>query len=151
MALPVRTADQAPSSRLEEIISPADRIQELSDSENEYEDMGTVTVEEQANITYLESVTSPLKDPLQTATSKTEDETFKVIEPFLQGNPHGFPLNSHGIPQIQRSAHVEYLEDSLGDYPAGFAMMDASRPWMVYWGLQGLTVLGQDISEHQQK
>jgi protein farnesyltransferase subunit beta len=151
MALPVRPADQAPSSRLEEIISPSDRIQELSDSENEYEDMGTVTAEEQVNITYLDSVTPPIKDTLQTATSKTEDETFRVIEPFLHGNPHNFALNSHGIPKLQRDAHVEYLVDSLDDYPAMFAMMDASRPWMVYWGLQGLTVLGHDISEHQRK
>jgi protein farnesyltransferase subunit beta len=151
MALPVRPAEQPPSSRLEEIISPSDRVQELSDSENEYEDMGTVTEEEQANIAYLDTVMPLIKDKLQTATSKTEDETFRVIEPFLHGNPYGFALNSHGIPELQREAHVDYLVDSLDDYPAQFAMMDASRPWMVYWGLQGLTVLGHDISKHRQK
>ena len=58
MAVPLRSSTQVPSERLEEIISGEDRIEELSDSEldseNEYEDMGTATAEEQANISYLE-------------------------------------------------------------------------------------------------
>jgi protein farnesyltransferase subunit beta len=155
MTVPLRNSTQLPSERLEEIISGADRIEELSDSEidseNEYEDMGTATVEEQANIAYLESVRIPIKEDLQTSTSKTQDETLQVILPFLEGNPNDFPLNSHGIPTLQRSKHVPYLEDALDDYPGAFAMMDASRPWIIYWAMQGLTALGEDVSEHQRR
>lgn len=157
MTVPLRSSTQLPSAseRLEEIFSGEDRIEELSDSElgseDEYEDMGAATLEEQANIAYLESVRIPIKEDLQTSTSKTQTETLKVVLPFLEGNPNDFPLNSHGIPTLQRKKHVTYLEDALDDYPAGFAMMDASRPWIIYWALQGLTALGEDVSEHQRR
>ncbi|KAF1363073.1 terpenoid cyclases/Protein prenyltransferase [Lizonia empirigonia] len=157
MTVPLRSSTQLPSAseRLEEIFSGEDRIEELSDSElgseDEYEDMGAATLEEQANIAYLESVRIPIKEDLQTSTSKTQDETLKVVLPFLEGNPNDFPLNLHGIPTLQRKKHVTYLEDALDDYPAGFAMMDASRPWIIYWALQGLTALGEDVSEHQRR
>ena len=141
----------SPSSRLEEILADPPRIEELSDSSGEYEDMGAATEEEQANIAYLESVRSPIKDQLQTDSSEVEAETLEVVLPFLEGNPNDFPLNVFGIPQLQKKKHVAFLKQSLGDYPSGFAMMDASRPWLVYWSLQGLSALGHDISEYQER
>lgn len=151
MALPLRTSAQTPSSRLEEIISASERVEELSDSEGEYEDMGAATIEEQANIAYLDSVTIPIRDSLETGTSKLQDDTLEVVLPFLEGNPHGFPLNSCGLPKLQRQSHINMLKMGLGDYPAPFAAMDASRPWIVYWGLQGLSALGYDISNYQKQ
>lgn len=155
MAVPLRSSTQVPSEISEEIASGEGRIEELSDSElgseDEYEDMGTATTEEQANIAYLESVRIPIKEDLGTKTSMTQDETLKVILPFLEGNPNEFPLNSHGITQLQRKKHVAYLEDALDDYPSGYAAMDASRPWIIYWAMQGLTALGEDVSEHRRR
>lgn len=139
-----------PSARLEEVLSISNRIEELSeaDDNDEYEDMGVVTgQQEDANIAYLNSVTIPIRDSLVTTTSKAHDETFDAIMPFLEGNPHDFPLNMFGVPMLQRDKHIKYLESVIGDdYPAPFAVMDASRPWFVYWSLQGLTALGEDVS-----
>lgn len=147
------------SSRLEELRASsvryedlADRrIVELSDSENDYDDMGTATPAEVANITYLESVTIPIIDAYKTETSHTQDETLEVVLPFLQGNPNGFPLNDFGLPQLQRPKHVRFLSQCLGDYPSMMAVMDASRPWLVYWSLAGMSTLGEDISEFQER
>ncbi|PSN60944.1 terpenoid cyclases/Protein prenyltransferase [Corynespora cassiicola Philippines] len=145
-----------PASRLEELLSKS-RIQELSDSgvddddDGEYEDMGIASPEEQANIAYVKSVTSPLRDQLETDTSEAQDETLEAVLPFLEGNPNDFPLNPFGLPQLHREKHVAFLKNTLGDYPPGFAAMDAARPWLVYWSLQGLTALGHDISEFRDR
>lgn len=151
MALPQRLSAQSPSSRLEEIIAESDRIEELSDSENEYEDMGIATAEEEAHIAYLDSVRIPIRESLITDTSKVQDQTAAIILPYLEGNPSGFPLNAFGIPKLQREIHSKMLKMILGDYPSKFAMMDASRPWIVYWGLQSMTALGLDISGYQKR
>ncbi|KAF2642577.1 CaaX farnesyltransferase beta subunit Ram1 [Massarina eburnea CBS 473.64] len=142
---------QSPSNRLEEILDASDRIEELSDSENDYEDMGSVTQEEQANIDYLESVRIPIIDELKTETSEVQDDTLEVVLPFLEGNPNDYPLNIFGIPQLQREKHIAFLKQALGDYPSGFALLDASRPWLVYWSLQGLSALYYDISQYRER
>jgi protein farnesyltransferase subunit beta len=153
MAIPLRASAQAPSSRLEEILDGSDRVEELSDSDlaSEYENMGTATAEEEANITYLESVRIPIRDSYETKTSEEQDKTYDTILPFLEGNPNHFSLNTHGIPKLQRDTHAKWLGGVLTDYPAQFAMMDASRPWIVYWGLQSMTALGLDIHPLQKK
>jgi protein farnesyltransferase subunit beta len=151
MEVPLRLSAQAPSSRLEEILDPSARIEELSDTDNEYEDMGTATPEEQANIEYLDSVRIPIRDRYETETSKTLDKTYEVILPFLEGNPDDFTLNTFGIPRLQREQHAAVLKKFLGDYPAQYAAMDAARPWIVYWGLQSMTSLGLDIHPLQKR
>jgi protein farnesyltransferase subunit beta len=151
MAEPLRFSARAPSSRLEEILDPSERIEELSDTDNEYEDMGTATAEEQANIAYLDSVRIPIRDSYETETSRTQDDTHEIILPFLEGNPNDFTLNAYGIPKLQRERHAAMLRKILSDYPARAAPMDASRPWIVYWGLQSMTALGIDIHPYQKR
>jgi protein farnesyltransferase subunit beta len=141
----------SPSSRLEEILDSRPRIEELSDSENEYEDMGVATKEEQANIAYLESIRIPITDELSTATSELQDETLKVVLPYLEGNPNEFPLNSFGLPQLQRVKHASALRQCIKDYSGIFVMLDSSRPWLVYWALQGISALGYDVSNYRER
>ncbi|KAF2116349.1 terpenoid cyclases/protein prenyltransferase alpha-alpha toroid [Lophiotrema nucula] len=140
---------QTPSSRLEETLSTSARVEELSDSD--YEEMETLTRHEEANQAYLKSITSPIEDLLDTASSEVQDETLRAVMPFLIGNPNDFDLNSYGLPTLQREKHVKFLKQSLGPFPPQFAAMDASRPWVVYWCMQGLTALGQDISEYSDR
>lgn len=100
---------------------------------------------------YLESVKIPIVDSFKTDSSEIQDETLEAVLPFLEGNPNDFPLNEHGIPHLQKEKHIKFLKKALGDYPPPFAMMDASRPWLVYWSLQGLSALGHDISEYRER
>ena len=148
--LPNPAQELSPSSRLEEILNDL-RVEEIPDSDDDYEDLGTLTKEEQANMAYLEGVKIPIVDKLKTASSEVQDETLEVVLPFLEGNPNGFPLNAFGIPHLQAEKHIKFLKKALGDYPPPFAMMDASRPWLVYWSLQGLSALGYDISEFRER
>lgn len=50
-----------------------------------------------------------------------------------------------------KDKHIEYLYDSLEDYPEGFVAMDSSRPWMSYWALAGLALLGEDVSKYRER
>lgn len=98
--------------------------------------------------------TPPLiRDVLVTASSSAQDETVQECLPLITNaaesarNP--FDVNEHGVPRLDRQQHVEFLEDALGEFPAQFVGADASRPWMVYWGLTGLRLLGEDVSTYR--
>ena len=94
-----------------------------------------------------------IQDPLVTETTEVQNETVEECLPFLKGI-HGHqkePFNRHGIPALQRDDHLAYLFDSLEDYPAAFAGLDASRPWMVYWALAALCLLGEDVSSFRDR
>ena len=54
-------------------------------------------------------------------------------------------------PKLNRKAHVNFLRSKLGSYPWYYAAMDASRPWVFYWALNGLALMGRDISEYTER
>ncbi|KAJ5669405.1 hypothetical protein N7462_010475 [Penicillium macrosclerotiorum] len=95
----------------------------------------------------------PIRDPLVTETTDLQDATLAKCLAFLKGihpSQKG-AFNACGVPALQRDDHVAYLYDSLEDYPTGFVAMDASRPWMVYWALAGLTLLGEDPTRFRER
>lgn len=94
-----------------------------------------------------------IRDRLVTETSQAQDETVEQCLPFLKGcsasqNP---PFSELGLPRLYRDAHVEFLYDALEDYPPKFVGLDASRPWMVYWALNGLCLLGEDVTKFRRR
>ncbi|OJJ44076.1 hypothetical protein ASPZODRAFT_135526 [Penicilliopsis zonata CBS 506.65] len=111
------------------------------------------TTAARAGVSTLFTVRPLIRDPLVTETSQLQDETVDVCLPFLQGTAAAQkpPFNVHGVPALQRDSHVAYLYDSLEDYPAGFVGLDASRPWMVYWALAGLSLLGEDVTKFRRR
>ena len=88
----------------------------------------------------------PIKDPLITATSRSQDETAEhCLEFHANTSRSSFDLNSQGIPRLNREDHVHYLEGAI--QKAKFLGYDAVRPWIIYWCLTGLTVLGEDLAQ----
>lgn len=45
--------------------------------------------------------------------------------------------------ELLREIHTAYLLSGLDSLPAGYASLDASRPWLVYWILHALSLLGR--------
>jgi protein farnesyltransferase subunit beta len=89
-----------------------------------------------------------LRDTLVTKTSKEQDAT---VEECLQllSQPEG-DLNVHGISSLARSKHINFLKLGLaGPLPRGFVAADASRPWLLYWALTALYLLGEDVSVYR--
>ena len=88
----------------------------------------------------------PIFDALTTETSTLQASTINECLPFLRGSPLALPnvpLNSHGVPGLDRARHIAFLHKTLQRLPAGYAAADASRPWMFYWALAGLCALGE--------
>ncbi|OKL59978.1 hypothetical protein UA08_04797 [Talaromyces atroroseus] len=94
-----------------------------------------------------------LRDSLTTKTSQDQDGTVESCLPFLRGSDGTLRgnLNEFGLSHLLRDRHIEYLYDSLEIYPEGFVAMDSSRPWMSYWALAGLTLLGEDVSKYRER
>ncbi|KUI53568.1 Protein farnesyltransferase subunit beta [Cytospora mali] len=92
---------------------------------------------------------APVKDDLITTTSITQDQTVDVCLSFLSGEKHDHS-NAHGIPHLDRERHIRFLHKQLGKLPAPFVGADASRPWFLYWCLNALRLLGEDVSSYRE-
>jgi len=96
----------------------------------------------------------PIRDPLVTETSIVQDETVQRCLPSLAGTEIGkspLDFNVYGLPYLERRKHVRFLHARLQDLPSGFVGYDASRPWIVYWALTGLSLLGEDVSIYRER
>ena len=97
----------------------------------------------------------PIRDVLSTKTSSVQDRTVQDCLPYLSGTNDStkgpFDFNAHGLPRLERKKHIAYLHNSLGKLPAGFVGADASRPWLLYWALTGLYLLGEDVSQYRDR
>lgn len=101
----------------------------------------------------------PIRDALETETSEAQDETFDLCLPLLSVSVEGAELELAGqaegtvyareLPRLERQRHVAFLEGALGTLPSAFVAVDASRPWLFYWTLTGLQLLGQDVSSYR--
>jgi len=93
----------------------------------------------------------PIRDLLNTQTLQIQEETIQECLPFLTGMKQGLVYNDHGVPNLDRKRHIQFLHKSLKQLPAPYVAADASRPWMFYWALAGLATMGEDISEYGQR
>lgn len=89
-----------------------------------------------------------IRDPLETSTSNIQDETVRECLPYLRGNSTRLDYNRHGVPNLTREKHKNFLKRNLRKLPAPFIAADASRPWMLLWNLAGLALLDEDISSY---
>ena len=46
---------------------------------------------------------------------------------------------------LNREQHVSYLHRGLQELPAGFIVLDSSRPWICYWITHSLALLGAPL------
>lgn len=90
----------------------------------------------------------PVRDELQSATTVSQDDTVDLCLPFLSGGKDD-GCNHYGVPQLDRERHIRFLHKQLGKHPAPFVAADASRPWFLYWSLNGLSLLGEDVSSYR--
>lgn len=91
-------------------------------------------------------------DDLVTVTSEAQDKVTAECLPYLTlADTKGLPLNTYGLPALRREAHKRFLLKQLDRLPAPYAAMDASRPWIFYWTMAGLSFLGDDVSGFKER
>jgi protein farnesyltransferase subunit beta len=81
-----------------------------------------------------------LDDGLPTATSAAQTALERKVLPSMQDLPEE-PEELAEELRLLRDVHVAYLHGALGQLPAAYAALDASRPWICYWALHGLALL----------
>lgn len=89
-------------------------------------------------------------DDAPTESSELQAETEEECLPFLQGEMLPGEIDA-AVTSLRKEDHARFLRQSLGQLPAGFAALDASRPWMLYWCLTGLSVLGSDVHPYRER
>jgi len=133
--------------------TPTSRITELDDNEatSTPPSITQLTVDDYIPPVPALYTTLPLiRDELITESSEMQDETVQECLPFL--SEPGGDLNLFGVSQLGRMKHIKYLSMMISrPLPAGFTAADASRPWMVYWALTGLYLLGEDVTQYRQR
>jgi len=80
-------------------------------------------------------------------------------ERLLDEIPSGLIENSDALQQLRicsvaklnRESHVNFLVRGLNKLPPTYTMLDASRPWLCYWILHALDLLGahEEIESHR--
>lgn len=91
-----------------------------------------------------------IQDALVTDSSQLQDDTLDECLPFLTGYGHEH-CNMHGIPPLLRGRHVKFLHKQLGMLPPTYKSADASRPWVIYWCLAALSLLGEDVASYRSR
>lgn len=85
---------------------------------------------------------SLIKDTLETVTvldqQATEDNCLSIFSS---------ESITTTLQTLQRESHIKFLRSNLGKLPSAFVSLDASRPWITYWCLNALSLLGDDISD----
>lgn len=121
--------------------------------DEEFLDYRPVLLEPSAMIPDLFLRPPLLRDALQTSTSEIQDETAELCLPFMSGGGEvGLShYNDFGVPRLDRARHIKFLKASLEALPGAFVGYDASRPWLLYWCLNGLAVLGEDVTPYRQR
>ncbi|KAI5301111.1 CAAX farnesyltransferase (FTase) subunit beta, partial [Ascosphaera pollenicola] len=85
-------------------------------------------------------------DPV-TKTSLDQDATVAACLAHLRAEDQPKrQYNRYGVHKLLRYRHVEMLYDMLEDFPKSFVTLDASRPWMIYWAMNSLAMLGEDLT-----
>lgn len=93
----------------------------------------------------------PIRDTLESYSSDLQDQTIDECLPYLSARGHqsgaaASERNAHGLPPLDRARHLAFLHRQLARLPGAFTPADPSRPWMLYWCLSGLALLGEDVS-----
>jgi protein farnesyltransferase subunit beta len=143
-----RGADQPLSEALSEMKLSGVTADTPGDHDDDYEDIDEYVNHSRTIPSWLDERQPFIHDDLITSSSSAEENVRNDCMPLLLGEAQfDLPLNSHGLPQLRRFDHIKFLHSNLAKLPAPYVALDASRPWMFYWSLAGMAMLGENIQD----
>ncbi|XP_021670495.2 protein farnesyltransferase subunit beta isoform X2 [Hevea brasiliensis] len=70
-----------------------------------------------------------------------QDQVFQIYDIFAN-----IPTKAQNLMlELQRDSHIEYLNKGLMQLSSSFVVLDANRPWLCYWILHSIALLGESI------
>lgn len=82
------------------------------------------------------------EEELLTRTTEDQSDTENAIKAIYDDI-----LESGRIPHLLRDKHTKFLKMALGPLPGMFKALDASQPWIYYWVLNSLGLMGVEIQQ----
>lgn len=101
--------------------------------------MEKLTISQSSPVVPVPIYKNQIQDALMTDTILDQEETEDSVLALL--------LNASSAPPTRfllKDKHIQYLKGMLGPLPGAFVTLDASRPWCLYWALNGMMLLGDD-------
>ncbi|KAK6913135.1 PFTB repeat [Dillenia turbinata] len=91
----------------------------------------------------MESSTSSRPTVTQREQWMVESRVFQIYDVFS-----GLPSNSQSIMlELPREKHMEFLTKGLKHLGPSFVVLDANRPWLCYWILHAIALLGESVDD----
>ncbi|PSR87586.1 Protein farnesyltransferase subunit beta like [Actinidia chinensis var. chinensis] len=76
-----------------------------------------------------------------------EGQVFEMYKVFMD-----LPPNSQTAKlEVQREKHIEYLSKGLRQLGPSFVVLDANRPWICYWILHSIALLGESVEAEMEE
>ncbi|XP_057769368.1 protein farnesyltransferase subunit beta [Salvia miltiorrhiza] len=72
-----------------------------------------------------------------------QNQCFRIYDIVYRLPPHAQSVNF----EVRRENHIEYLTKSLKQLGPNFYVLDANRPWLCYWIIQSIALLGDCIDD----
>lgn len=72
-----------------------------------------------------------------------ESLVFQIYQLFSTIPPNAQSL----MLELQRDKHIEYLSKGLRHLSSAFSVLDANRPWLCYWIIHAIALLGEIIDD----
>lgn len=87
---------------------------------------------------------SGVQDVMETKTSSDQSQVESMVREIYEEYLHkGEPL-----PVLRRQAHIDFLQKIIANpLPSMYKVLDASHPWMIYWCINALSLLGAPVSK----
>jgi protein farnesyltransferase subunit beta len=74
------------------------------------------------------------------------DETYRaVLEALRIAGFSDFEDMLSALPELNISKHKKYCLQKVEALPASFTALAASRPWLLFWSVRALSLLGHDL------
>ncbi|KAI0338827.1 terpenoid cyclases/Protein prenyltransferase [Trametopsis cervina] len=88
-------------------------------------------------------------DGYPTPTSELQADTERTLQSHWAKIVSG---DTNHVPLLQRNAHLQFLVRNLVQgFPSRYSSQDASQPWLIFWTLQGFSVLGVSLDDQTKK
>ncbi|KAK9272849.1 hypothetical protein L1049_003227 [Liquidambar formosana] len=89
------------------------------------------------------SSTAPAPTVTQREQWIVESQVFQTYDLFasLQRNAQSVML------ELQRDKHIEFLTKGLRQLGPSFCVLDANRPWLCYWIIHSIALLGESVDD----
>ena len=91
------------------------------------------------------------EDGLITDTSKEQHALEQRVAKLYSGLEGCQVTDSSPPLRLLRQEHIEYLYEGLEELPAGYASLDAGRPWICFWIIHSLNLLNAPWPERPAK